>query len=169
MLCQDCRKRVDEGKYCPICLKLYDDNQYTDEFIECESCLFWVHMRCDKKLEGKRALDLGSLEYKCPNCTDEKTKKTKENHAKKDQIGAGIAKEQSKETGLSELGKGNESDKNGLQGNVQQAPFYLFGGFFPENNGLFVTKRRGEDYIQGIYPENYRTIHKILEEGFHST
>ncbi|MEQ2221251.1 hypothetical protein ILYODFUR_013878 [Ilyodon furcidens] len=46
-LCPDCSSLFDQGNYCPICYKCYEDNDYDSQMMQCGSCNHWVHAKCE--------------------------------------------------------------------------------------------------------------------------
>ncbi|XP_035285794.1 histone-lysine N-methyltransferase 2A-like isoform X1 [Anguilla anguilla] len=46
-LCPDCSTLHDQGNFCPICFKCYEDNDYDSQMIQCSQCNHWVHAKCE--------------------------------------------------------------------------------------------------------------------------
>ncbi|KAG9355767.1 hypothetical protein JZ751_000608 [Albula glossodonta] len=46
-LCLDCSRLHDQGNFCPICFKCYEDNDYESQMIQCSRCNHWVHAKCE--------------------------------------------------------------------------------------------------------------------------
>ncbi|XP_063055819.1 histone-lysine N-methyltransferase 2A isoform X2 [Engraulis encrasicolus] len=46
-LCPDCAKLNDQGNYCTICFKCYEDNDYESQMMQCGTCNHWVHAKCE--------------------------------------------------------------------------------------------------------------------------
>ena len=66
-MCKSCDILFKSKKYCPVCNVVHGKGE--NEMVECDSCKFWVHARCDGL--GKEELDelqSSDKEYKCPNC-----------------------------------------------------------------------------------------------------
>ena len=71
-MCKSCDILFKSKKYCPVCNVVHGKGE--NEMVECDSCKFWVHARCDGL--GKEELDelqSSDKEYKCPNCRGERT------------------------------------------------------------------------------------------------
>ena len=72
-MCAPCGALYGKGKFCPICHKVYRDNEAN--MIGCDSCNGWVHTACDK-IDDDQFRALGADEdkpYRCPNCRGERT------------------------------------------------------------------------------------------------
>uniref|UniRef100_A0AAY4ETM8 [histone H3]-lysine(4) N-methyltransferase n=1 Tax=Denticeps clupeoides TaxID=299321 RepID=A0AAY4ETM8_9TELE len=46
-LCPDCTKLYDQGNYCTICFKCYEDSDYDSQMMQCATCNHWVHAKCE--------------------------------------------------------------------------------------------------------------------------
>ncbi|KAJ8268353.1 hypothetical protein COCON_G00135250 [Conger conger] len=46
-LCPDCSRLHDQGNFCPICFKCYEDNDYESQMVQCSQCNHWVHAKCE--------------------------------------------------------------------------------------------------------------------------
>ena len=71
-MCKSCDTLFKSKKYCPVCNVVHGKGE--NEMVECDSCKFWVHARCDGL--GKEELDelqSSDKEYTCPNCRGERT------------------------------------------------------------------------------------------------
>uniref|UniRef100_A0A087XLY9 [histone H3]-lysine(4) N-methyltransferase n=1 Tax=Poecilia formosa TaxID=48698 RepID=A0A087XLY9_POEFO len=71
-LCPDCSNLFDQGNYCPICFKCYEDNDYDSQMMQCGSCNHWVHAKCedltDELYEILSSLP-ESVVYSCRPCS----------------------------------------------------------------------------------------------------
>uniref|UniRef100_A0A3Q2UCW5 [histone H3]-lysine(4) N-methyltransferase n=1 Tax=Fundulus heteroclitus TaxID=8078 RepID=A0A3Q2UCW5_FUNHE len=71
-LCPDCSSLFDQGNYCPICFKCYEDNDYDSQMMQCGSCNHWVHAKCedltDELYEILSSLP-ESVVYSCRPCS----------------------------------------------------------------------------------------------------
>ncbi|XP_034466442.1 histone-lysine N-methyltransferase 2B isoform X3 [Hippoglossus hippoglossus] len=71
-LCPDCSKLSDQGNYCPICFKCYEDNDYDSQMMQCGTCNHWVHAKCedltDELYEILSSLP-ESVVYSCRPCS----------------------------------------------------------------------------------------------------
>lgn len=46
-MCSPCFKLRQKGKFCPLCQKCYDDNDFNIKMMECGVCKRWVHSKCE--------------------------------------------------------------------------------------------------------------------------
>ncbi|XP_055053098.2 uncharacterized protein kmt2bb [Misgurnus anguillicaudatus] len=46
-LCPDCTRLFDQGNYCTMCFKCYEDNDYDSQMMQCSTCNHWVHAKCE--------------------------------------------------------------------------------------------------------------------------
>ncbi|KAJ3597705.1 hypothetical protein NHX12_001222 [Muraenolepis orangiensis] len=71
-LCPDCSKLNDQGNYCPICFKCYEDNDYDSQMMQCGTCNHWVHAKCEDLTDDLYEI-LSSLPesvvYSCRPCS----------------------------------------------------------------------------------------------------
>lgn len=69
-LCPSCTALSEKGNICPLCCKIYQDDDYETPMIFCDGCSLWVHVACDKGLEDRDYEELGedSRQYFCPSC-----------------------------------------------------------------------------------------------------
>lgn len=82
--CEACMDSIKRNEYCPICLKVYDANNYDVEMMCCDLCLRWVHLKCDRAFMEKYYNNTQEVEYQCPKCVEnaERWLKIKESLAK---------------------------------------------------------------------------------------
>ncbi|KAL7750307.1 hypothetical protein RI367_004079 [Sorochytrium milnesiophthora] len=69
--CQTCQSLYLAGNFCPVCLKVYRDDDYETEMVGCDGpCGKWVHTACDPELLEKRYENLSNEQgtYLCPDC-----------------------------------------------------------------------------------------------------
>ena len=68
-MCQPCGLLYRARKYCPVCDRLWNDNEKDDDFVQCDRCKMWVHTRCDDILSDEtiNLLD-DDVTYFCPGC-----------------------------------------------------------------------------------------------------
>ncbi|KAF9112100.1 hypothetical protein BGX27_003982 [Mortierella sp. AM989] len=69
-LCPSCTVLADKGNICPLCCRIYQDDDYETPMIFCDGCSLWVHVACDKGLQDRDYEELGedSRQYFCPSC-----------------------------------------------------------------------------------------------------
>ncbi|XP_029929153.1 histone-lysine N-methyltransferase 2A isoform X2 [Myripristis murdjan] len=71
-LCPDCSHLFDQGNYCPICFKCYEDNDYDSQMMQCGTCNHWVHAKCEDLTDDLYEI-LSSLPesvvYSCRPCS----------------------------------------------------------------------------------------------------
>eukprot|EP00045_Choanoeca_perplexa_P014946 m.179712 g.179712 ORF g.179712 m.179712 type:complete len:2032 (+) comp16848_c0_seq13:2573-8668(+) len=70
-LCFDCGNNKLKGNFCPICGKVYSDDDFTTQMVQCERCTRWLHAECDGIDSEKydlMALVPQDLPYFCPDC-----------------------------------------------------------------------------------------------------
>ncbi|XP_057689672.1 histone-lysine N-methyltransferase 2B isoform X2 [Corythoichthys intestinalis] len=71
-LCPDCSHLFEQGNYCPICFKCYEDNDYDSQMMQCGTCNHWVHAKCedltDELYEILSSLP-ESVVYSCRPCS----------------------------------------------------------------------------------------------------
>ncbi|XP_078479994.1 LOW QUALITY PROTEIN: histone-lysine N-methyltransferase 2B-like, partial [Lampetra planeri] len=71
-LCTDCSKLHEQGNYCPICFKCYEDNDYDSQMMQCGTCNHWVHAKCENLTDELYEI-LSSLPesvvYSCRPCS----------------------------------------------------------------------------------------------------
>ncbi|KAF9915851.1 hypothetical protein BX616_005224 [Lobosporangium transversale] len=69
-LCPSCTILAEKGNVCPLCCRLYSDDDYETPMIFCDGCSLWVHVACDKGLQDRDYEELGedSRQYFCPSC-----------------------------------------------------------------------------------------------------
>jgi len=53
-VCQPCGFRLENRKYCPICVQIYD-RRTTDPMVQCVSCQRWVHIACDPNAQANES------------------------------------------------------------------------------------------------------------------
>ncbi|KAG9298854.1 hypothetical protein G9A89_015875 [Geosiphon pyriformis] len=73
-LCSFCSNLKEKGNICPICRKLYGDDDYDIPMLQCDTCHEWIHQECDENMtkEMYDAMDEDeSLTYYCPVCLAE--------------------------------------------------------------------------------------------------
>eukprot|EP00866_Antonospora_locustae_P001962 jgi/Antlo1/1962/134 len=68
--CRNCIGRIDKNKYCPVCLKTYDPEDYEVEMMCCDFCLRWVHLECDSSFSAFYHKKPGVIKYMCPLCIE---------------------------------------------------------------------------------------------------
>ncbi|XP_014612848.1 PREDICTED: histone-lysine N-methyltransferase trithorax [Polistes canadensis] len=72
-LCSMCFKLRQQGNYCPLCQKCYNENDFDTKMMECSECSCWVHARCeglsDEKYQILSYLP-DSIEFTCQQCSD---------------------------------------------------------------------------------------------------
>ncbi|XP_051963095.1 histone-lysine N-methyltransferase 2B-like [Xyrauchen texanus] len=70
-LCPDCTRLFDQGNYCTMCFKCYEDNDYDSQMMQCSSCNHWVHAKCEGLTDDMYEI-LSSLPesvvYSCQPC-----------------------------------------------------------------------------------------------------
>ena len=64
--CNDCFAMVKESMYCPVCVKVYNED-CEETFIMCDNCQLWVHASCEKMNEEQIALQDGKI-FNCTKC-----------------------------------------------------------------------------------------------------
>uniref|UniRef100_A0A671SPK5 [histone H3]-lysine(4) N-methyltransferase n=1 Tax=Sinocyclocheilus anshuiensis TaxID=1608454 RepID=A0A671SPK5_9TELE len=73
-LCPDCTRLFDQGNYCTMCFKCYEDNDYDSQMMQCSSCSHWVHAKCEGLTDDLYEI-LSSLPesvvYSCQPCLQE--------------------------------------------------------------------------------------------------
>ncbi|KAF9346527.1 Histone-lysine N-methyltransferase 2B [Mortierella sp. AD094] len=69
-LCPSCTVLAEKGNICPLCCRVYQDDDYETPMIFCDGCSLWVHVACDKGLQDRDYEELGedSRQYFCPSC-----------------------------------------------------------------------------------------------------
>lgn len=71
-LCPECHKCFQNGSYCSICMKAYDEN-CSDGFVGCDECEKWIHAQCDGISEEElESFEKNDIKYACPNCRAKK-------------------------------------------------------------------------------------------------
>ncbi|XP_051962906.1 LOW QUALITY PROTEIN: histone-lysine N-methyltransferase 2A-like [Xyrauchen texanus] len=71
-LCHDCAKLIAKGKFCSLCNKCCDDDDY-DSKMKCGKCECWVHAKCESLTDDMYELLLNlpeNVAYTCINCTE---------------------------------------------------------------------------------------------------
>ncbi|KAG0260203.1 Histone-lysine N-methyltransferase 2B [Mortierella polycephala] len=70
VLCPSCTTLAEKGNICPLCCRVYQDDDYETPMIFCDGCSLWVHVACDKGLQESDYEELGedSRKYFCPSC-----------------------------------------------------------------------------------------------------
>ena len=53
-VCQPCGYRLTKRKFCPICVRIYD-NHTRDPMVQCDSCQRWVHIACDPNAQANES------------------------------------------------------------------------------------------------------------------
>lgn len=74
--CEKCTDEIDNHNYCHICLKPTATTVVPVDWVECETCKVWNHVKCEEAQSDGAYLDLTSrlkqegeqLIYKCPDC-----------------------------------------------------------------------------------------------------
>ncbi|KAF4086297.1 hypothetical protein AMELA_G00104410 [Ameiurus melas] len=70
--CPDCARLHDQGNYCTMCFKCYEDNDYESQMMQCSICNHWVHAKCEGLTDDLYEI-LSSLPesvvYSCQPCT----------------------------------------------------------------------------------------------------
>uniref|UniRef100_A0A8C1XQ57 [histone H3]-lysine(4) N-methyltransferase n=1 Tax=Cyprinus carpio TaxID=7962 RepID=A0A8C1XQ57_CYPCA len=73
-LCPDCTRLFDQGNYCTMCFKCYEDNDYDSQMMQCSTCYHWVHAKCEGLTDDLYEI-LSSLPesvvYSCQPCLQE--------------------------------------------------------------------------------------------------
>ncbi|KAK7156755.1 hypothetical protein R3I94_006713 [Phoxinus phoxinus] len=73
-LCPDCTRLFDQGNYCTMCFKCYEDNDYDSQMMQCSTCNHWVHAKCEGLTDDLYEI-LSSLPesvvYSCQPCLRE--------------------------------------------------------------------------------------------------
>ncbi|XP_052472362.1 histone-lysine N-methyltransferase 2B [Carassius gibelio] len=73
-LCPDCTRLFDQGNYCTMCFKCYEDNDYESQMMQCSTCNHWVHAKCEGLTDDLYEI-LSSLPesvvYSCQPCLQE--------------------------------------------------------------------------------------------------
>ncbi|KAF9202581.1 hypothetical protein BGZ49_007273, partial [Haplosporangium sp. Z 27] len=69
-LCPSCTVLSEKGNICPLCCRIYQEDDYETPMIFCDGCSHWVHVACDKGLQDRDYEELGedSRQYFCPSC-----------------------------------------------------------------------------------------------------
>ncbi|EFN68384.1 Histone-lysine N-methyltransferase trithorax, partial [Camponotus floridanus] len=71
-LCSMCFKLRQQGNYCPLCQRCYNENDFDTKMMECSECSCWVHARCEG-LSDERYQILSylpdSIEFTCSQCS----------------------------------------------------------------------------------------------------
>ncbi|XP_053972462.1 histone-lysine N-methyltransferase trithorax-like isoform X1 [Hylaeus volcanicus] len=71
-LCSMCFKLRQQGNYCPLCQRCYNENDFDAKMMECSECSYWVHSRCEG-LSDERYQVLSylpdSIEFTCSQCS----------------------------------------------------------------------------------------------------
>ncbi|KAF9984922.1 hypothetical protein BGZ75_003523 [Mortierella antarctica] len=69
-LCPGCTVLTEKGNICPLCCRVYSDDDYETPMIFCDGCSLWVHVACDQGLHDRDYEELGedSRQYFCPSC-----------------------------------------------------------------------------------------------------
>ncbi|XP_078033510.1 histone lysine N-methyltransferase trithorax [Augochlora pura] len=71
-LCSMCFKLRQQGNYCPLCQRCYNENDFDTKMMECSECSYWVHARCEG-LSDERYQILSylpdSIEFTCSQCS----------------------------------------------------------------------------------------------------
>eukprot|EP00736_Rhodelphis_marinus_P011839 Rmarinus@m.18575 len=68
-LCAACGRLYNNSNFCPVCRKVYRDNDYATPMIQCDSCSRWVHLTC-AGVEENAYDDLGTSDsiFHCVLC-----------------------------------------------------------------------------------------------------
>ncbi|KAG7206277.1 hypothetical protein KM043_003659 [Ampulex compressa] len=73
-LCSMCFKLRQQGNYCPLCQRCYNENDFDTKMMECSECSCWVHARCEG-LSDERYQILSylpdSVEFTCSQCSSD--------------------------------------------------------------------------------------------------
>ncbi|KAG0225672.1 hypothetical protein BGW42_004194 [Actinomortierella wolfii] len=69
-ICSNCARLFEMGNICPLCCRLYPEDDYDTPMVFCDGCSYWVHVACDSGLAGNDYEELGkdSKQYFCPSC-----------------------------------------------------------------------------------------------------
>ncbi|XP_076635366.1 histone lysine N-methyltransferase trithorax [Colletes latitarsis] len=71
-LCSMCFKLRQQGNYCPLCQRCYNENDFDTKMMECSECSYWVHSRCEG-LSDEHYQILSylpdSIEFTCSQCS----------------------------------------------------------------------------------------------------
>ena len=84
MLCQNCVKAFNNGKYCFYCYTTYKDNTSNEgndgkDWVQCDAdnCISWHHIHCEEKKGNYSNLTLSlkdsNFKYYCPACKPNNT------------------------------------------------------------------------------------------------
>ncbi|KAJ8334432.1 hypothetical protein SKAU_G00400710 [Synaphobranchus kaupii] len=71
-LCPGCSRLHDQGNFCPICFKCYEDNDYESQMIQCAQCNHWVHAKCEGLSDDLYEILSNlpeSVDYSCTPCS----------------------------------------------------------------------------------------------------
>ncbi|KAI9273412.1 chromatin remodelling complex Rsc7/Swp82 subunit-domain-containing protein [Helicostylum pulchrum] len=74
--CHKCNDNFQDDRFCPVCLKTYNEEENDDddnEMVACDACDHWVHTRCDEILTPEKyqiLCDDEDAKYSCPMCED---------------------------------------------------------------------------------------------------
>ncbi|XP_063980460.1 histone-lysine N-methyltransferase trithorax [Diachasmimorpha longicaudata] len=71
-LCSMCFKLRQQGNYCPLCQRCYNENDFDSKMMECNECSCWVHARCEGLSdEFYQVLSYlpDSVEFTCSQCS----------------------------------------------------------------------------------------------------
>ena len=82
-LCISCSRLFRNGNFCPICLKVYRNDETDLPMVCCDMCDRWTHTDCDgidEKLY--KELSKSKSKYKCALCRGEKEERIKAFHKK---------------------------------------------------------------------------------------
>ncbi|CAK9818707.1 Histone-lysine N-methyltransferase trithorax [Anthophora plagiata] len=71
-LCSMCFKLRQQGNYCPLCQRCYNENDFDTKMMECSECSYWVHAHCEG-LSDERYQILSylpdTIEFTCSQCS----------------------------------------------------------------------------------------------------
>ena len=71
-LCYECNYLRENGNICPVCDKLYAEDDWGPQMINCDNCEVWVHLECDKRVTKEMYESLtkpkNDIVYLCPSC-----------------------------------------------------------------------------------------------------
>ena len=76
-MCEDCGSNWKRGNYCPVCLKLYKEDDDSLKMMFCSKCEKWIHMECEgiSRDDYEILAELPeNIPYVCKLCTNEHCK-----------------------------------------------------------------------------------------------
>ena len=80
-LCISCSRLFRNGNFCPICLKVYRNDETDLPMVCCDSCDRWTHTDCEGISEKTyKELSKSKSKYKCALCRGEKEERIKGFH-----------------------------------------------------------------------------------------